>query len=159
RYSTVKELAKAVEAVGTPEVYEVVPQPAKPAHTTTPDLPKQPAPRPAAIPVPPLERSKFASGPIPHVVRPRLTELARAFAFTPLIAGLCPAPWVFFTSNESWSLLGRVFVLSNVLTWGALLVARPLPDPKRTWGRRFHMLLVGGALGLFAFWLDGWAVP
>lgn len=40
-----------------------------------------------------------------------------------------------------------------------MLVARPLPDPKRTWGRRFHMLLVGGAIGLLAFWLDGWAIP
>jgi eukaryotic-like serine/threonine-protein kinase len=160
RFGSVKELAKAVEAVGMPEAYEVVQSAAaKPAPSTTPDVPAGPQPRPAAIPVPPLERPRFASGPIPRVVRPRLTDLAGSFAFTPLIAALCTAPWVFFTSNESWSLLGRVFILSTVLTWGVLAVARPLPDPKRTWGRRFQMLLVGCALGLFAFWLDGWAVP
>ena len=160
RFSTVREFAKAVEAVGTPEVYEVIGKaPGKAVLSTTPDSPHVPQQRPAAIPVTPLNRPKFASGPIPHVVRPRLTELAGAFAFTPLIAALCTAPWVFFTSNESWSLLGRVFMLSTALTWGVLVVARPLADPKRTWGRRFHMLLVGCALGLFAFWLDGWAVP
>jgi hypothetical protein len=162
RFSTVKELAKAVEAVGATATYEVIG--AVPANSTVSIPPVLPVevvvpPRPAAIPVPPLERSKFASGPIPQVVRPRLAELAGAFAFAPLIAALCTAPWVFFTADQSWSLLGRVVLLSTALTWGALAVARPLPDPKRTWGRRFHMLLVGGAVGLLAFWLDGWAIP
>ncbi len=158
RFGTVKEFAKAVEAVGSEEAYAVIAPPRVHSTVEEPGVKSVP-PRPAAIPVPPLNRPKFASGPIPNVVRPRLTELAGSFAFAPLIAALCTAPWVFFTSNESWSLLGRVFMLSTVLTWGALLVARPLPDPKRTWGRRFHMLLVGGAIGLLAFWLDGWAIP
>jgi hypothetical protein len=160
RFSTVKELSKAVEAVGTPEVYQVASkEPAAATVVIPPVANAKVPPRPAAIPVPPIDRPKFASGPIPSVVRPRLTELAGAFAFAPLIAALCTAPWVFFTSNESWSLLGRVFLLSTAMTWGALLVGRPLPDPKRPWGRRFHMLLVGAAVGLFAFWLDGHAIP
>jgi serine/threonine protein kinase len=163
RFSTAKELAKAVEAVGTPDVYELVEKP-QPKYTVVdgPSIPAVPPPvrpRPAAIPEPNIATSKYASGPIPHVARPRLTELAGSMAFAPLIAALCTAPWVFFTSNESWSLLGRVFLLSTGLTWGALIVARPLPDAKRTWGRRFHMLLVGAVVGLSAFWLDGWAVP
>jgi eukaryotic-like serine/threonine-protein kinase len=153
RYSSARELAKAVEAVGgSSQPYEVA------AADEVPVAVEKPI-RPAAIPVPPIGTSKYASGPIPHVVRPRLTELAGSVAFAPLIAALCTAPWVFFTSNESWSLLGRVFLLSTAITWGALIVARPLEDPKRSWGRRFHMLLVGIAVGLFAFWMDGWAIP
>jgi hypothetical protein len=161
RFGTVKEFAKAVEAIGAPAspYYEVV-EPPKPMPSTTPDAaPTMPRPRPVAMPVSPLSRSRYASGPIPEVVRPRLAELAGAFTIAPLIAALCTAPWVFFTSDQSWTLLGRVFLLATALTWGVLLVARPLPDPKRTWGRRFHMLLVGAAIGLYAFWLDGWSIP
>lgn len=162
RFSSARELAKAVEAVGTPEIYPVIGHVSSAKSSegpTVPAVPQNPPPRPAPIPVPALNASRYASGPIPQVVRPRLSELAGSFAVAPLIAALCTAPWVFFTSNESWSLLGRVFILSTALTWGALLIARPLPDPKRTWGRRFHMLLVGIAVGVLAFWLDGWAVP
>jgi hypothetical protein len=162
RFASAKELARAVEAVGSGaayQAYEVVglPQPVSVSTDTPtiPAVPPGPLPRPATIPVP----SKYAPGPIPQVARPRLTELAGSFAFAPLIAALCTAPWVFFTSNESWSLLGRVFLLSTALTWGVLLVGRPLPNPKHTWSRRFHMLLVGLGVGFLAFWLDGWAVP
>ncbi|MFO0802466.1 MAG: serine/threonine-protein kinase [Gemmataceae bacterium] len=162
RFSSAKELAKAVEVVGSGEAYQAyevvgLPQPVgMSADTPTiPAVPPGPPPRPATIPVP----SRYAPGPIPQVARPRLTELAGSFAFAPLIAALCTAPWVFFTSNESWSLLGRVFLISTALTWGVLLVGRPLANPKHTWSRRFHMLLVGLGVGFFAFWLDGWAVP
>jgi|GEM_PF-758075 len=163
RFGSAKELAKAVEAVGTADVYEVIGAQKPVSYTTeSPSIPAvspMSASRPASIPVPPMNASRYASGPIPQVARPRLSELAGSFALTPLIAALCTAPWVFFTSNESWSLLGRVFLISTALTWGTLLVARPLPTPKHAWTRRFHMLFVGLAVGFFAFWLDGWAIP
>lgn len=162
RFASARELAKAVEAVGV-ENAPVVPVVVKvPAGSTVEDPPAvarvvPPRVMPVAVPV---NFPKYASGPIPHSYRARLTELAGSWALVPLVAALCTAPWALFTASEPWSLLGRVFLLATALSWGVVAVARPLPEGTRsTWGRRFHLLLVGMAVGLLAFWLDGWAIP
>jgi hypothetical protein len=56
--------------------------------------------------------------------------------------------------------LGRVFLLSTVLTWVVMLIGRlPKRPETNTWRRRGVQLGVGLGLGALAFWLDGWALP
>ncbi|MBX9625739.1 MAG: hypothetical protein K2X82_18210, partial [Gemmataceae bacterium] len=119
------------------------------------------APLPRAAPVGgDPARPKLLTTPLTQAWRDRLTGLAGSMAVTPVVAGLCTAPWALFTNDEPWSLLGRVFVLATALSWAVLAVARPpRGDSPNTWGRRLHLLLAGLAVGALAFWLDGWAVP
>lgn len=163
RFASVKEFLKAVEAVGSGQPqYVATGVVAVSPPETPPPLP--PGMVPAKVPprVAPIamERAKYASGPIPQGIRERLTQIVGSLAIAPLIAALCTAPWVLIASSEPWSLLGRMFLLSTVLSWGILFVATPPKgDSQNSWGRRFQLLLVGLAVGLFAFWLDGWAIP
>lgn len=161
RFATMPEFARAVEEAavraGAPPTQSLPPVAAPPAPAASAEAPR----RPVAVPVnraEPEERPKFVSGPLPQVWRERLTELCGSFAVAPLIALLCTAPWAVFPSNAAWTVLGRVLLLSTALSWAVLVVARPprRHDPN-TWGRRFHLLLAGMAVGLLAFWLDGWA--
>ena len=161
RFGSMKDFAKAVEAVaeGRPmpdlRAAETVAANAIPVA----DL----APIPRAIPVAAANGAanpKYASGPITRAFREKLTDFLGAAAIAPVVAALCTAPWAVFQSPIQWALLGRVFLLSTALGWGALLVSRPpTPGEKSSWGRRLNMLFVGLAVGALAFWLDGWAVP
>ncbi|MDB5313774.1 MAG: prkC 40 [Gemmataceae bacterium] len=163
RFATVRELARVVEAVGVGDPAAIGPPVAvafiapPPAATVVPPPRGVPVGAPAVIPA---ARSRYAAGPIPQGFRGRLTELAGSFALVPVVAALCTAPWALAGSAEAWSLLGRVFMLSTALSWAVLVVGRPpSPDQKSSWGRRFHLLLVGLGVGGLAFWLDGWALP
>src|SRR5262249_56576200 len=73
---------------------------------------------------------------------------------------LCTAPWALVPAAGQWSLLGRIFLLSTALSWVVLLFARTTREPGQSnWGRRFRQLLAGAAVGVLAFWLDGWGIP
>jgi hypothetical protein len=158
-----REFARAVEAVA-----EGRPMPEADAVPVMDALPLPRAVPVAAHAAAPAVRAngggepKYASGPIPRAFREKLTDLLGAAALAPAIAALCTAPWALFQSPVEWTLLGRVFLLSTALGWGALLIAMLAPPVRRdtnTWGRRLHMLLAGLAVGALAFWLDGWVVP
>lgn len=100
------------------------------------------------------------SSPGPQTTRERLMDLAAAFALIPVITAACTAPWAVFQSQVPWTLLGRVFLLSTVLAWAVMLIGRlPKRSESNPWGRRAIQLCVGLALGVLAFWLDGWALP
>jgi hypothetical protein len=163
RFATVREFLRALEAGGiAPPAPTVAAAPVL-ASPRPPD--PAPIPRPRAVPVGlaaslPSPGAKYASGPIPRGFRERLTQLAGSFVVIPIVAALCTAPWALFGSVESWSLLGRLLLLSTAMSWAVLAVARPPRNGSaNTWGRRFHLLLVGLAVGALAFWLDGWVVP
>lgn len=165
RFTSIRELTKAVDSIGSRAV-EVASTVAAAPVMEPPAVAAAAAAvaPPRAVPVGVAEgapvRPKYASGPIPLGFRERLTQLARSFAVTPLVAAVCTAPWVLFSSAEPWSTLGRVFLLSTALSWVTLVVARPPRDNSRnTWSRRFQLLLVGLGVGALAFWLDGWVVP
>jgi hypothetical protein len=152
RFGTMTEFARAVDAVSLtrPAAATTVVEPPPPA--ARPAEPPRPAARPQAVPV---AEPKYKSGPLPQAFRERLSDLAGAFPVVPVVAGLCTLPWALFPSAAQWTNLGRVFVLATVISWAALVVARPLKPGHTTWGRRLQMLFAGMGVGLLAFWLDG----
>jgi hypothetical protein len=159
RFGSMQEFARAVEAVGLAArelsaTASFAPPPPEPrvrvaAHETIVDPIPIPRPRPAAVP---------AAAPQPIAIRGRLTTLTGSLALAPFVAAGCTLPWVVFPFGE-WSLLGRVFVLSTLLSWIILAVARKPAPTQTTWGQRFHMLIGGAVVGAVAFWLDGWVIP
>ncbi|HUR54396.1 MAG TPA: serine/threonine-protein kinase [Gemmataceae bacterium] len=164
RYATMQEFARAVEAVGKPQraldaaatadyVRPVPDEPrARPAHDTVVDFVPSRAERRrmAAPPVAPPTPTRPA-------LRPRLTAATASLALAPVVVLGCVAPWGVFPFGE-WALLGRAFILSTLLSWAAILIARKPDAGETTWGQRFYMLLAGAGVGAAALWLDGWVV-
>ncbi len=92
--------------------------------------------------------------------RGRLAELVGGLAVAPVVCAACTAPWALLQSANSWSLLGRIFLLATAATWLVVLLGRfPGRSDRNTWGRRALQLIGGAGLGVLAFWLDGWALP
>ncbi|HSQ57193.1 MAG TPA: protein kinase [Gemmata sp.] len=161
RYGSVMELARAVDAVfGAPRI-EVsqngaASAPSRSAKATAAETvvdERLLLPWPARS----LARVRLVG---PMTIRDNLTELAGSFVLAPIVCAACTAPWALAQSAAPWGVLGRVFVLSTVLTWGILLVARvPRRNDNNPWGRRAIQLLVGLGVGALAFWLDGWGLP
>ena len=162
RFATMRDFVRAVEEVTAEAAPKGVPAgllktTAVPVSAPAPGGPLPDA-RVVPIALPPSPR--FASGPIPLGLRTWLTQRLGAFAFAPVVAGICTAPFVLFGTPQPWSLLGRMILLSTALSWGALAVARRAKDkPTSGWGQKFQMLLVGLVVGGFSFWLDGWSFP
>jgi len=128
----VRELAKAVEAIGTPDVYEVIGKGAgEPDGGDPADAPGAAAP--AAIPVTPLNRPKFASGPIPHVVRAAAHGTGRVVRLRTAHRGpVHGAMGLLYFERIVVAARPRLPALDGP-DMGALAVARPLADAKRTW--------------------------
>ncbi len=162
RFQSMMEFAKAVEAVlggaardGNGSTVTLIPplDAKMPAADTVVDE-KLPLPKGKVIPV----ARPVAKPYIPSTFRERLTELAGGFALTPLVAAACTIPFALFQDGASWTLLGRVFLLSTALTWALLLVGRlPRRDAKNPWGRRAVHLAVGLGVGVLAC-LARWVV-
>jgi hypothetical protein len=169
RYATVSELAKAVEdmfaasrrdhaTTATLPPVLPAPRPTPAVHTPAPASAVRPVATPISVPKAKLIAPP--SGPLPQAARDRLTELAGAFALTPLVTAACTAPWAVFQTSVQWSLLARVFLLSTLLAWTVMLIGRlPKKNEQNPWGRRAIQLVVGLCVGALAFWLDGWALP
>ena len=168
RFASIGELAKAVEEMfGRREAPVPPPLPAP-----LPGAPRPPAPPPdsAVLPIATpvaLPRAKVRStppplspAPAPQAMRDRITELAGGFVLVPVVTAACTIPWAVFPSSVQWSALARVFLLSTVLAWVVMLIGRlPKRSESNPWGRRALQLGVGLALGVLAFWLEGWALP
>jgi hypothetical protein len=159
RFGTVLEFARAVEGAFGPR-----PAAASATVTAIPPGPKVPAAETVVDEKLPLPRSakpttSRRTGP-PGTFRERLTELAGGLALAPVVAATCTVPWAILNTATPWAVLGRVFLLATVLTWGLLFVGRlPRRDEKNPWGRRAVQLFVGLGVGALAFWLDGWSLP
>ncbi len=149
RFATMADFARAVEAVAV-----------GPALAAT-VLPVAVPVTPVNLPVPPSVPHRPPAGPLPAEARGRLAELAGSLAAVPLMAALCTAPWALFQTTVEWPTLARLFLLTSALSGAAVLVGR-LPAKRTaadTWGRRARMIPVGVAVGVLAFWLDGWGLP
>lgn len=167
RFTSIGELARAVDEMFAgrrgASVPSVAPLPEGPPRSPTHE---EPAPasavRPVATPVS-LPRARPAApppSPLVQSARDRLTDLAGAFALTPVVTAACTAPWAVFQSAVPWTLLGRVFLLSTVLAWAVMLIGRlPKRNEQNPWGRRAIQLAIGLGVGSLAFWLDGWSLP
>lgn len=155
RFANMGEFARALEAIPTGEVPKAVSrpvaQPVSPANVRT---------TPVAIPVsPPAETRGRPSGPLTDEHRGWLTESLGALVAVPIVAALCTAPWLLFSSSVEWPKMAHLFLLTTALSWAVLVAGRFRGKEVDTWGRRGRMLAVGVAVGLFGFWLDGWKMP
>jgi hypothetical protein len=89
-------------------------------------------------------------------------SLVRASVFAALGAGLWGLVRGYFEQNVPWSEslppLVSLFFITLMASW-IVLVPGKLWTEKRgdSWARRLVMLGLGGLLGLFACWLDGWS--
>src|SRR5262249_10703874 len=115
RFSSMGEFARALEAIrldGEPAASRPAPAPATPANART---------TPAAIPVaPPAEPRVRPSGPLSAVSRGWLAESLGAFVTVPLVAALCTAPWLLFSSAVEWPKMAHLFLLTTALSWAVL---------------------------------------
>ena len=150
RFDTMMEFARAVEAVPVGPTADGGTPPPRPVPLAIPVAP-------ANLPIPPLARP---AGPMPAAVRGRLAEVLGSLAAVPLVAALCTAPWVLFSTTVEWPALAKLFLMTTALSAAVVafgrFAARPTAD---TWGRRGRMLAVGMGVGLLGFWLDGWTAP
>jgi eukaryotic-like serine/threonine-protein kinase len=162
RYATVLELARAVDAVFGGREANAATLTAPPIRNADPKIAaaetvvdeRLPLPRATNL----LPAKPAYTGPA--TIRDKLTELAGGLAFAPIVCATCTVPWALLQTATSWTLLGRVFLLATVLTWGLVLVGRlPRRNDNNPWGRRAIQLVVGLGVGLLAFWLDGWGLP
>jgi hypothetical protein len=143
RYGSMVEMARAVESLGMQT--KAAPAPVK-----------APAPLPV---VPP-------AGPIPaETPRSRVMELCGSMGLTVLVAALATTLWAAVTRHEpgDWhnpmTGLARIFFLVVLTVWAVLVPAKFWSQSRSdSWTRRVVMLLLGGVVGLTAFWLDGWKV-
>src|SRR5262249_41015266 len=164
RFPNMREFLRAVEAIPfarQPDATRASVAAGGGVPAPLPSAPPDNTPVPQrAIPVGNTRPRLLASGPIPQGFRDRLADLTGAAALVPVVAALCTAPWALVPAAGQWSLLGRIFLLSTALSWVVLLFARTTREPGQSnWGRRFRQLLAGAAVGVLAFWLDGWVIP
>jgi hypothetical protein len=137
-------MARAVEALGAPEVRPVI------------------AARPvAAVPaVQPVGRAV----PLPVVVavvplRGQLAELCASMALVTLFAALVALLWAAIGRTDDLSEIGTSYFLIVALSWAVLVPAKLWTQPGErgdSWARRITMMVFGAAIGLGALWLDGW---
>ncbi len=146
RYQTMAEMARAVEATAAPDVRHA---PVRP-------------PVPAAVP-----RPIYRPEPVPNVVRviplrTQVAELCGSMALSTLFAALVVTLWAAVGHTSDLTELAAHFFLMVAVCWAVLVPAKlwtASGEKGDSWSRRTMLMIVGGALGLGALWLDGWAPP
>jgi hypothetical protein len=150
RYSTMAEMARAVEAVGGELL--PAPEPVRPAAVDVPQLPPPPS-RPVPVPV--------ALGEGPETValvspRGKLAELCGSMAMAAVLAGLLSILWTALGRSNDYTEIGACFFLTVAASWAVLVPAKLWPKrDDDSWARRGCMLLLGLLVGALALWLDG----
>lgn len=145
RYQTMGEVAKAVAATGSPRVEALVENLA--VHRNG-----QAAPPPAA----PLALPESAPSLSP---RSQLAELSGSMVLTALFAFVAFAMWAAVMQPGDLADIGSAYFLTVASCWTVLIptklwAAHP-PDP---WMRRVILMVLGMAVGLGGFWLDGFVL-
>ncbi len=138
RFPDMAAMIQAVEACG------------RPLERSAPPLPKSPAPaRAAELPLPlalPVWRSD-------------LIELSTSCLLAPLVALPTTAIWALFSGSVDWNALGSLFLIMVAVSWSVLLATKIWDGHQSSPGRRWTLTLLGAAIGLGAFWLEGWSFP
>jgi hypothetical protein len=147
RYAGMAEMVRDVEAVGQGSA--------------------RPAPGPAGRPLPAARAEAPVAGRKPEPVltalpavslREQVMELCGSMALAVLFAGLGTALWVALVQRGHWSELSTLFFLAVAASWVILVPAKFWTDRRGdSWTRRVIMMLLGGAVGLGALWLEGWS--
>lgn len=178
RYATMGEFARAVEATALPVAAPVVltvpapmtmtmgdmtmtmPPAAVPSRDATPIIladPPRAAPLPPILPLPPSRPSVATPS---FAWRDRIAELSTSLAGAPLLVALLLVPYGLVAQVTDPLALGKVFLLGTALAWTMLLGAGGRSYRSAdTWWPRLRFAGLGVAVGLLAFWLDGWTLP
>jgi hypothetical protein len=161
RYSTMADFARAVEGgtVPAPDPVRVAAEP-PPVVEPDPDYDLIATPVPTARLLPPPSPPVVAKPVPPATVRDRLTDLTGALSKSPFVVALALVPYAVVTQSADWPALGKLFVLTVLVTWGVLVGTAGCGfRSSDTWGRRQRLGLCGLLVGAGAFWLDGWDQP
>lgn len=163
RYPSVLELARAVEVA----IHETLVRNAQIGTASSAGLHKtrQLAAASTVIddgwPLPRLARPSRPGGgesgtPVPDPA----VELLGGLYLAPIVCAACTLPWALLQSDAPWWLLGRIFLTATVFSWGVLVAGLlPARDEAHRLALRVVHFLIGAAVGLFVFWLDGWGLP
>jgi hypothetical protein len=74
-----------------------------------------------------------------------------------IFAALATILWGALAQGQQLTYLSRVFFLVVLASWAVLVPAKFWPERRGdSWTRRVVMMLLGGLVGLSAWWLDGW---
>ena len=116
---------------------------------------------PPGLPPLPLPLARAAAIPTAALAwRDRLSELTGSLAAVPLLALLLLVPYGLVAQVNDPMALGKVFLVTTALAWTVLLgSAGRSYRSADTWWPRLRFAGLGLAVGLLAFWLDGWALP
>jgi hypothetical protein len=139
RYANMAEMARAVEEVSA-DGSRPVPVQLPPHPPTRPSDPALALPTPAVTP------------------RGRVMELCCSMALAVLFSALATTLWAAVGAKRALPELSTVFFLVVLTSWAVLVPAKFWPEIRGdSWTRRVVMLLLGGGVGLAAWWLDGWS--
>ncbi len=143
RWSSLAEMIRAVEALGQPTASSLI----STSSVTTPALPT-PGPTPTR---------ETPASPTTNT-RQLLSELSSSLLLTIIFALITVPLWATLGRVRDTGVLGNVFFLSVAATW-LILVPSKLWAGRRgdAWTRRLVLMILGGLLGTFALWLDGWS--
>jgi len=134
------------------------------------DAPKAaPLPEPILVPGPPATAQRTLPLPIARPTaselvvfawRDRLADLSGALAAAPLLVALPLVVYGVVMQVGDPVVLGKVFLVTTALAWTMILGAGGRSYRSAdTWWPRLRFAGLGLAVGLLAFWLDGWLVP
>jgi hypothetical protein len=149
RYTSLAEMAKAVETIGRE------PQPIfkvqAPQSAVAPPSPKKPLRRPESIPT---------VLPAPSL-RGQAAELCGSLAMAAILAVVSTTLWTALAQGtvDRMEVLQEYFL--TVATCWAVLIPAKFWNNRRgdSWARRIIMMGLGVGVGLAAIWLDGWRMP
>lgn len=141
RYRSIQEMAKDVMAIGAPEM-PPLPQPQKPLY-----VPKQ-------IPViqPPIP----SVAPVTVPPRTLATELMSSMALSAVLVAVFSILWAALLQTDNVLTIGRLFFLGLACCWSVLIPAKVWTKRvSESLPRRLSLLTIGLAVGVLAFWLEG----
>jgi hypothetical protein len=142
RFGDVGQMISAIEAIGRP--INATPAQLAPTQPGQPPVSTSPVPKLAAAP---------ASW------RNKVSELSTALLVAPVPAIPATAVWAMFKGEVNWGILGSLFLLMTAAAWAVLIAAKLWEGRNGGNTQRIFLALCGAAIGVGAFWLDGWSFP
>jgi hypothetical protein len=157
RYASMADMSRRVQAALRTE-------PVPPPRSAPP--PRPPQQKPPPIPVVKLVPLAVDDTPPPAPPEPppmrRFADLCGMLVWSVALSALFAAGWALFVRKADWSALTDTFFLATAASWAVIIPSRlwgGLKTLEDSWTRRLVLMCCGFGVGLFALWLDGYALP